>query len=241
MKIGVISDIHGNLPALQAVHAALKAESPDLIINLGDCVSGPLWSEETATFLREQEWPTVRGNHDRDVSWPDQELGKSDKWAKPLLSQASIEWLQELPITWEFDDGRLIACHGSPTNDTVFLLEEDDSEQFYLSTDARILEKLGLTAAPLVLCGHSHTPRCVRLSTGQLIVNPGSVGVQAFPDFTITGSPRARFAILTQTTGAWNCTHYAIEYDWDAASKRAAEKSAEWAYCIATGFRPPQS
>lgn len=241
MKIGVISDIHGNLAALGAVHAVLKAESPDLILNLGDCVSGPMWPEETAAYLRAEGWPTVRGNHDRDVSWPDQTLGTSDAWTKPLLSEASIEWLQNLPINWEMQDESVLACHGSPTVDTVFLLEEDDRDQFYLSSDARILEKLGLASEALILCGHSHTPRCVRLSTGQMIVNPGSVGVQAFPKFTLTGSPHARFAILTRVNDAWTCEHRAVDYDWAAAAKKAAEKSQEWAYCLETGFRPPQS
>lgn len=236
MKIGVISDIHGNLRALEAVHAALKAENPDLILNLGDCVSGPLWPEETAAYLRAEGWPTVRGNHDREVSWPDQTLGKSDNWTKPLLSVASLEWLQNLPITWELDDIGLLACHGSPSDDTVFLLEGDDRDQFYLSSDAQIREKLGFHANSLILCGHSHTPRCVRLSTGQMIVNPGSVGGQAFPEFTITGSPHARFALLSGAAGSWSCEHRAIPYDWDSASKKAAEKSRDWAQCIATGF-----
>lgn len=241
MKIGVISDIHGNLRALEAVHAALKAESPDLILNLGDCVSGPLWPEETAAYLRAEGWPTVRGNHDRAVSWPDQKLGNSDAWTKPLLSEASIEWLQNLPITWDMQDGSLLACHGSPSDDTVFLLEEDDRDQFYLSNNAQTLAKIGLASEALILCGHSHTPRCVRLSSGQTIVNPGSVGVQAFPDFTITGSPHARFAILTKADNAWACQHRTIEYDCAASAQRARAKSPAWAHCLATGFRPPKS
>ncbi|MEC9404502.1 MAG: metallophosphoesterase family protein, partial [Pseudomonadota bacterium] len=67
MKIAVVSDIHGNVLALEAVLADLKLEAPDLIVNLGDCISGPLWPEETAAILREAAWPTVRGNHDRIV------------------------------------------------------------------------------------------------------------------------------------------------------------------------------
>jgi predicted phosphodiesterase len=72
MKIAVVSDIHGNVLALEAVLADLTGEAPDVVVNLGDCVSGPLWPEETAAILRETSWPTVRGNHDRIV------LRKSD-------------------------------------------------------------------------------------------------------------------------------------------------------------------
>lgn len=239
MKIGVLSDIHGNLPALEAVHAALRLEAPDLILNLGDCVSGPLWPEKTAKYLREQKWPTVRGNHDRIVSWPDQTLGKTDKWAKPHLSEDSIEWLRDLPPTWATPEGDVLACHGTPGSDALFLLDRDDHEQFYVKSDADIRDSLGLASAPLILCGHSHTPRCIRVSTGQMIVNPGSVGIQAFPSITATGSPHARFAVLTRTAQGWNCDLRAIEYDWDRAARKAAKLSADWAHCIATGFKPP--
>ncbi|MGB6117197.1 MAG: hypothetical protein WBF87_03170 [Mesorhizobium sp.] len=72
-----------------------------------------------------------------------------------------------------------------------------------------------------------------------MIVNPGSVGIQAFPSITATGSPHARFAVLTRTAQGWNCDLRAIEYDWDRAARKAAKLSADWAHCIATGFKPP--
>ena len=65
MKLAVVSDIHGNLLALRAVVA--DAGAVDGWLNLGDIVSGPLWPEETAQWLIERGWPTIAGNHERQV------------------------------------------------------------------------------------------------------------------------------------------------------------------------------
>src|SRR5215471_15524104 len=67
MRIAVLADFHGNLAALEAVVEDLQNRRPDQVVNLGDCVSGPLWPSETAALLMALGWPTVRGNHDRWV------------------------------------------------------------------------------------------------------------------------------------------------------------------------------
>ena len=81
MRIAVIADIHGNILALEAVLADLaRRGGADLFINLGDCVSGPLWPRETVERLMSLGWPTVRGNHDRRVRARSarSEMGPSD-------------------------------------------------------------------------------------------------------------------------------------------------------------------
>jgi hypothetical protein len=65
MRLAVLSDIHGNLVALEAVLADLQDRAPDQVINLGDCVTSPLWLGETFARLEQLAIPTVRGNHDR--------------------------------------------------------------------------------------------------------------------------------------------------------------------------------
>ncbi|MBZ3683477.1 metallophosphoesterase family protein [Providencia rettgeri] len=77
MKIAVISDIHGNLSALQAVLADIEKESVDLVVNLGDILSGPLYPFETANLLMQLDYPTIKGNHERQIlsgnslmAWP---------------------------------------------------------------------------------------------------------------------------------------------------------------------------
>ncbi|TRC94879.1 metallophosphoesterase family protein [Mesorhizobium sp. WSM4303] len=94
MRLAVLSDIHGNLRALEAVHADIKDSSPDIIVNLGDCLSGPLWPEETAQYLIAENWPTVRGNHDRVlVEPPASGLEDVDAFAHQRLSRTSLIWL----------------------------------------------------------------------------------------------------------------------------------------------------
>ena len=194
MRLAVISDIHGNLPALEAVHAEIKTASPDLIVNLGDCLSGPLWPEETAQYLIAENWPTVRGNHDRALAeMPPGEMDTIDAFAYRHLTKASRE--------------------------------------------GQIRRKLGDVPAELVLCGHTHTPRIVHVSDRLTVLNPGSVGVQAFPGLTVTGSPHARYAIATRLNGKWSFTLRAIDYDWSSAARRAeASGFANWSHGLSTGF-----
>ncbi|WP_054314042.1 metallophosphoesterase family protein [Mesorhizobium sp. 1M-11] len=237
MRLAVISDIHGNLRALEAVHREIKAAAPDLIVNLGDCLSGPLWPEETAQYLVAQGWPTVRGNHDRILAeTPVAELGEPDAFVYRHLSKTAKEWIGELPATISLES-EIFLCHGSPSSDEIFLVEDDGGNHFFPSTEREVRRKLGNVTAELVLCGHSHTPRVVFVSERQTVLNPGSIGVQAFPGLTATGSPHARYAIATRQNGRWSFELRAIDYDWAEAARRAeASGFANWAHGLATGF-----
>lgn len=237
MRLAVISDIHGNLRALETVHREIKAAAPDLIVNLGDCLSGPLWPEETAQYLAAHGWPTVRGNHDRELAeTPTAELGESDAFSHRHLSRVSKEWIAALPATMSLEP-EIFLCHGSPSSDEIFLLEEDGGNHFFPSTESAVRRKLGNVTAGLVLCGHSHTPRVVQVSERQIVLNPGSVGVQAFPGLTVTGSPHARYAIATRQDGRWSFDLRAIGYDWAEAAHRAeASGFANWVHGLSTGF-----
>ena len=77
--IAVFSDIHGNLPALEACHADAVARGCTAFLNLGDIVSGPLWPRETADWLMRQDWPTIAGNHERQLlsDDPAQKIGRA--------------------------------------------------------------------------------------------------------------------------------------------------------------------
>lgn len=237
MRIAVLSDIHGNLPALEAVHADVRQQAPDVIVNLGDCLSAPLWPEETAQYLMAENWPTARGNHDRELSEkPVEALDGVDTFVHRSLSRASRDWLASLPATLDLT-AEILLCHGSPSSDEVFLLEEDGSNHFFPSGEVQVRAKLGETRASLVLCGHTHTPRFVRMPDRPTIANPGSVGVQCFPGLTLTGSPHARYAMATLTSGSWRYTLHAVEYDWTEAARQAeATGFATWSYGLRTGY-----
>ncbi|MES0005238.1 metallophosphatase family protein [Mesorhizobium sp. M0025] len=237
MRLAVLSDIHGNLRALEAVHAQIKDASPDIIVNLGDCLSGPLWPEETAQYLMAQNWPTVRGNHDRVlIEPPASGLEDVDAFTHQRLSQASLTWLSALPVALS-PAPDILLCHGSPSDDNVFLLEEDGGSHFHPSNEKQIRHKLGSAGAGLTLCGHTHTPRLVRLSDNRTILNPGSVGVQAFPGLTVTGSPHARYALATRKDGQWSFSHHVVNYDWTETSSRATATGFDsWAHGLLTGY-----
>ena len=90
MRIAVIADIHGNLPALEAVLIDIARRHVDRTINLGDCVSGPLWPREVCDLLMASDDPIIRGNHDRWVSGPDlTSMGAADRYAYSQLNQKS--------------------------------------------------------------------------------------------------------------------------------------------------------
>src|SRR6185436_11742027 len=89
MRLAVIADIHGNVAALEAVLADVRARGADGIVNLGDCVSGPLWPRETMDLLESLGMPTVRGNHDRWVAdTPREDMYPSDVYAFDRLTPA---------------------------------------------------------------------------------------------------------------------------------------------------------
>jgi predicted phosphodiesterase len=94
----------------------------------------------------------------------------------------------------------------------------------------------------VVLCAHSHVPRVVRLGSGQLAVNPGSVGLpaydqdQPYPHVMEAGSPHARYAVLQNTSRGWRVEQLAIPYDHDAAADAAsANGRPDWATWLQTG------
>jgi putative phosphoesterase len=242
MRIAILADVHGNLRALEAVRSELRARAPDAVINLGDHVSGPLQAAASADLLMSESYQTICGNHDRQLldRRPDQ-MGPSDRAAWSQLEMRHKDWLKALPSTATFNE--ILLCHGSPDNDLEYLLEDVIEDRLALAPGARIAQRLGASNARLVLCGHTHIPRMVRLESGVQIVNPGSVGLQAYDDtrprlhYVETGSPHARYALLDREKTGWRVEFVAVEYDWDAAAQEAsANRRPDWAYALATGY-----
>lgn len=242
-RIAVLSDIHGNLMALEAVLSDLASRGVDATINLGDCVAGPLWPRETFELLADLNIPTVRGNHDRwIVDRPEGQMPPAGLFARHALSAAQRAALHALPATLQFTPD-ILAVHGTPADDSAYLLEEVmEAGRLAPARSGLLAERLGDAAAsPVVLCGHSHRQAMVMGPRGGLILNPGSVGCPVFADSpTAAGleprSPHARYAVLTRRRGRWGAEMLALEYDWDAAAARAMELGwPRWAQALATG------
>jgi predicted phosphodiesterase len=228
MRIAVLADAHGNLLAFQAVLADLHTQAPDLVVNLGDLATGPFDPVGSADAQIALGCPTLAGNHERNLLEGDDASG-SVAFARPLLSAAHMAWIETLPATLRLVDDEVFACHGSPAGgDLDYLLDDVGSGRAILASDDAIRPRLaGIGFARLVLCGHTHVPRVVRVGD-VTVVNPGSIGMPAYtdnnpvPHAIETGAPHARYAVVTREPGgAWSAELRAVACDWDRAAQQA--------------------
>ena len=237
-RLAVLTDIHGNLAALEAVIADAEAQGCTGFVNLGDSLSGPLWPAETADLLIERVWPTIAGNHERQLLTIDRaRMGASDAFASDALNDRHLQWLASLAPTLELSPDVLL-CHGTPADDVEHFLHTVDGGTAREASEAETLERAGDRSEALILCGHTHLPRIVTLEDGRTIANPGSVGLQAYDDdhpvaYRVeVGDPCARYAIVDGMA----VTLLAIDYDHEAAARRAEMNgSYDWAIALRTG------
>lgn len=242
MKIAAISDIHGNLDALDAVLADIALRGVDMLVNLGDIVSGHLQPRVTAARLMALDLPTIRGNHERQLFGDPARMGESDAFARAQLLPEQLAWIAALPATLRLRKDVLLV-HGTPQSDLVYFLDSVTPQGSRAATPAEVAERAGSTDAALILCGHTHMPRSMRLDDGRLVVNPGSVGLQAYdddhghPHVMENGTPHARYAIAEQgADGAWTAHFHAVAYDWEQAARLAlANGRPDWVTPLRTG------
>jgi predicted phosphodiesterase len=246
VRIAAISDVHGNLLALEAVMADIATQSVDVVVNLGDLLSGVVQPRETADRLMELDLPTVRGNHERQLlTYAPARMGVSDRLAHDTITDRHREWMAGLPPTLQVTDG-VLAFHGSPTDDLFYLLETVDDSGARPATEDEVIGRLGtFVGTPLLLCGHTHLHRSMHLPTGGLVVNPGSVGWPAydddhpFPHVMEAGTPHARYAIADDAGGPWRAEFRTVIYDWDRSATMAeANGRADVAHALRTGRMP---
>lgn len=244
-KIAVLSDIHGNIAALEEVAADIETRQVDRVFNLGDHISGPLYPKETLQFLMKQDWVQISGNHDRQlIHQPPQQHGDSDRYAFGFLSGSDMDWLRALPVSKAVKD-QFLLFHGTPSNDTTYLLETVENGSARLATQAEIDQKLGGMMAQIMLCGHTHIPRIVETPRKTLIINPGSVGLPAYEDTTPeyhvmeSGSHHARYAILEYKNGTWQAELISVSYDYQQAAAQARKNGRpDWEYSLQSGRMP---
>lgn len=246
MRFAAIADIHGNCAALEAVLLDIGQQGipTNFIVNLGDCLSGPLEAGRTAELLLSLDLPTVRGNHDRYLV--EHSLGEMHSWEADAYSQLTdehLDWLKSLPpsLVWHDD---VFACHANPHDDQAYWLEIVKPDGAVCLKPRADIERLaeGIKQS-LMLCGHSHLPRAVRLRDGRIIVNPGSVGCPVYDDDmpyyhqVETGTPHASYAICETKNGIWDITFRLVPYDHMSQSRLAEQNGRPtWAAGLATGW-----
>ncbi|MBF0506714.1 MAG: metallophosphoesterase family protein [Nitrospirae bacterium] len=208
MRIGVISDVHGNYEALTAVLREIDKEGVDLIVNSGDNIGYSAFPNECVSILSERNVASVMGNYDDAGSMRrsspctpkshatfrgDSGCGTGDeetnrirfaslRWTQERISEETSEYLSSLPVTYGFrtGNGKTLMFHGGPENLTQWITADD------YDLLASIAER---NDAKLVIMGHTHKPFSRQIK-GTLFVNPGAVGRP------FDGDPRASFAII---------------------------------------------
>ena len=243
-RIAAISDIHGNLPALEAVLADIARRGVDMVVNLGDILSGPLLPRATAARLMPLNFPTIAGNHERQMGCDPAHMRPSDRFAHDDITDEQRDWMRALPPTLRPADDVLMV-HGAPGSDTVLWLDSVSPAGRHAATHDEVRERAGTVHASLMLCGHTHLPRSMLLDDGRLIVNPGSVGLQAYydeypiPHRMENGTPHARYAVVTRTPAGWAVEHIALAYDWHRVAAVAERHGrTDWAHALRTGRMP---
>lgn len=224
MRIALLADIHGNLPALAAVMDELERLQPDQVVINGDLINGVPFSPAVIDQVRAQNWVVVRGNHEfyyLDFGTPRAEPGTEDPqrwgqlhWLVAQITPAQATYLAMLPdqrICWLPGAHPLCITHGVPGRNRV---------GFYThQTEAQIAADLADVDEPTLLSAHTHVQidRHVRteLPTGPRnwhLINPGSVGLPLNSDV------RAQFALIENVSdqveaGGWRATMHRVSYD----------------------------
>ncbi|MBN2011559.1 metallophosphoesterase family protein [candidate division KSB1 bacterium] len=241
--LAIMSDIHGNRWALEAVLEDIEKRNILNIVNLGDVLYGPLDPAGTANLLMPLGLSTVSGNQDRiiiDPSIPN-DFNPTLQFVRRSLEKNHLMILETLPKTHTIDD-TILLFHGTPEHDETYLLLDVHKTGISLKSDNELSALLQNRTESVFLCGHDHTPNIVTLPDGKIIVNPGSVGLQAydddepFPHAIDNGSPHARYSILSQREYGFYIEHIMIPYDHHSASATAITNGRpDWGEWLKTG------
>jgi diadenosine tetraphosphatase ApaH/serine/threonine PP2A family protein phosphatase len=223
LRFGVLSDIHANWPALEAVMADMPAV--DEVICLGDVVGYGADPVRCIDYVREKGWPTLVGNHDRActdaeiLDWFNEDAARAIEWTVVRLGQDRLDWLAGLPDTDQLG-GDVVLVHGSPR----------DHIYEYILDGTTASANLDLLDGQVCFHGHTHVPGIFRRFKGELLheydlgtfvlepdelVNPGSVGQPR------DGDPDASYGVWDRTTGTFEFRR--VTYDREAAKRAIRE------------------
>jgi len=223
MKIIVISDVHGNFHALQAVLRHARGQGAgEQVLNLGDATGYGPCPDQAARWLQSENVISILGDYDKKVlskkhrkeQWA--RVDKPDKrmmfaWTYDALSKKSRQFLKSLPEqrSLVIENFRILMTHLSPDPDNEYLGPETPADHLNVLA--------GKVDADIVLCGHSHRA-FIRKANGVSFINPGSVG--RLDD----GDPRASYALLDMTDGNIQVHLFRVPYNITAAVQALRQK-----------------
>jgi predicted phosphodiesterase len=245
MRYALISDVHANLPALEAVHEDIGRRGVGAVYHLGDLVGYAPWPNETVSMIAAHGIPGVAGNYDSTVATDYKHCGcRYEDPHQEELSHLSYDWTRRhvspetkanlgglpfridlLPRGGHTAGPRVVLVHGTPSLNTVYWTE-DRSDEFCLQMAARA----GLKAGDVLAFGHTHKP-WHRDIEGILFVNTGSVGRPKDGDW------RAGYVVLDVGDGGARAEHVRVEYDVDRTMRgiRDSGLPGEFADQLRTG------
>lgn len=218
MRVAILSDVHGNRFALEAVLADIRNMAPDLICNLGDAVWGGADPAGAWALQREAVPPTVRGNTDEFLLADPAELQAQTRAYRDFLERelgGVPPELATLPLTATVASGEVLLAHGSTNSpwDALFLTTKGPAVRPALPEE--LLERVaGWPEVRVVVVGHTHREN-IASHRGVTFVNAGSVSRQ------MHGDPAARWVLLERRAGWWNVSFCRTPYDTEAAARWA--------------------
>lgn len=243
-KFAVLSDIHSNVWALEAVLLDAKQKDVDALINLGDILYGPLAPRRTYDLLQTEEIITIKGNQDRQIYQASDSQISANPTMQYILSDLGndpLQWMKKLPAIMSFDKD-IFLCHGTPDDDLIYMLEDVSEGCAKMRPDSEILNFAAGVQEKIILCGHSHIPRTVQLSSGTTIVNPGSVGLPAYCDHEPVPhkmenySNLAQYCIVESMSSGWQIEHIRVPYNHNCAIQAAKKRNRmDWAQALESG------
>ena len=244
MKIAVISDVHGNMEALESVMDDIKKEGCEKIFALGDyAMAGPEPAAAVDWFLKESvenpDFKMIQGNTDLMIADYSDKLYNELKDKAPVMAEAlkddflrlnSIQkdFLKNLPIQLELEEEgvKILLVHGSPRRNNEDILPD--------TSMAEVERMLRNVDAEVVLCGHTHIPCGFQTSTKKTVVNAGSVGRPFTPE------PKSCWLKITVEDGKCVFEHRFVEYNIDRASRKLRKREFMGANKLANTLLDPK-
>ena len=218
MRIAVLADIHGNLPAFEAALRHARALSPDLMVICGDIINGGPDSRLCWELAASLGCSLLRGNHERYVALHHHPESPAEwrtdrflpaRWSAAQFSEAEKAALMQMPIALRLPDfPNLLFVHASARDDYDAIISHTPEE--------KIAPMFPGATEKYIIRGHNHN-QGIRPWGEKIIVTVGSIGLP------LDHQPSAQYAVLDQTANGWRITHHAVYYDMDAVRQRFQE------------------